>query len=946
MKASASVAAFVIAAASAAGVAALPNPYQGADTLFDVTRAAITAIPNASAGFYIGGGSGNAAAAMSFARPTQMAGPMSRMLESEANVCVAPKNASGIVIGLDAIDIFSSVTTGAALPCQGSSDNSGFGLAYSGTPPVFASGNGAQTWKWVLALLYGGLDSSSGIVDCNQSGRAALVANWSNLFQTTCANGNAACASAPISNQLWHAFRPDDNSGTSDTFASLLGIFPRPSISAVNGFGSSPYCNAMNWDTSAANANCASGPTLQFTGPGGIPVPGGDGVHRKPPPGTWGDNPLQPGATGGATWDVLPTQMQDNDPIRRPCLGGATNVPARPGEEVCNLDGALGLVLPMVDDDFIPITNLGVQYPTNPCTSFVAGNPNNVFNCATRGAGTRRSAECANGDSLIAGLCNYPIDSVNNTAQCVATKSTVSTVIERFPALTNPDGRAYNLQLLNISTRQPLSYVPYPIPSLTGTPNATVSFAGAYNRIHQVETVLGTGAAGCRLLSMTDQIACLAQADPCSVGLDANGGKGFASNPEDVNLASGTPGAIDAVRVSQVYPGTTAVQLLGQAGEYKLARKLYFNSSFGFNLVETPEPICADGSAAGGRTCALAAATVGTACGVAAACTSASTCSAPGGNATCGFKGAVVGTLCGSISACKSLNVCSTPGGNATCDSLATFGTPCGTGACLTVGSGGGTCSDGSTGGACSAAGAVAGTACDPGNACTTVGTGGSGGTCSDGSSAGGKTCSLLGSVAGTTCGPSATCGGDTDEWALAQFEATPTKINPVLIGQNEFTLGNEFLGNDGGTGPDPQFCEDFNEQTICNVSPNMNACVSNPPGFLGSPGNVQGGPGSNPGGLAHVGAFQNGGTSTVCGNGIREAYEECDNGVSGIKVLLCQTNLVDTNIPCTVNGDCPAGDTCGPAFTTTAGNGLGSGLFPCSLTCRCVNDFVNGFCN
>jgi hypothetical protein len=167
---------------------------------------------------------------------------------------------------------------------------------------------------------------------------------------------------------------------------------------------------------------------------------------------------------------------------------------------------------------------------------------------------------------------------------------------------------------------------------------------------------------------------------------------------------------------------------------------------------------------------------------------------------------------------------------------------------------------------------------------------------------------------------------GDKDEYLLAKFEAsgqtvisgTSSDINSVLIAQKEFTLGAEFAGS--GSGPDPQFCEDFNEQMVCNDSAgapaNVNGCLANA-GVAGIPGGAAGVTGSNTGAL---GANQVAGTSTICGDGIRQAYEECDNGT----VL---------NAPASH----PLGNS---SKDTTPG--------ACSTTCRCIFDFneTSGQCN
>jgi cysteine-rich repeat protein len=582
MKTSIAIATFLVVGAGAAGVgASLPSPYQGSDTLFNVTTQAIAAAGLTPSTAYVGGGSGNGQSAM--VGGTQTTAPMSRMLNSGASICTSTThlpsgtvNAAGVVIGLDAVDILASTQSGGAAACNGTADGTGTGLAYSNAT------NGFGTWKDVLALVYGGKDNSTGTVDCNSTKRQQVVASWSNLYQNGCSNGAAVCGDATHGGALWHAFRRDDASGTSDVFASVLGLSPSTSASANNGFGTSPYCNAMNWDTSAANANCALGANKQWTGPGGVPDPtANDGVHRRPPPGTWGDAPDPSSGALGA--DVLPTSMQDNDPIRRPCQGGTTNNPARAGEEVCNINGTLGLVVPVPASDFIPKENPGlVQYPTNNCTGgFVSGKAPQVFTCAIRGTGTKHNGECPNGDALQGNQCQVPIDANNNTSQCVATKATVAHFASRN--VSTADGRAFNLNMRDGTTTDgSVGYVQQHITTATGT--LSLDFVGGHSRIHQVETAVA-GLTKCQLVDASDQIGCIAQADPCSIGFAGDTGKTWGQRAPGGAVASN----VDAARVNQVYPTTATVQALGEANEYPLGRKLYFNSILGFASAQADE---------------------------------------------------------------------------------------------------------------------------------------------------------------------------------------------------------------------------------------------------------------------------------------------------------------------------------------------------------------------
>jgi hypothetical protein len=287
--------------------------------------------------------------------------------------------------------------------------------------------------------------------------------------------------------------------------------------------------------------------------------------------------------------------MQDNDPIRRPCLGnGKTNNHSLPGEEVCNLDNALGLVLPMVASDWIigqeysnPAGGLGpqlVQYPTNNCTGFANGAAPKILNCPVNRA-SPHDGECPNGDAEIGGACIIPIDGTNGRSDCVATKASIPALVVRTN-LGSAYGRAYNLHMRDGTIRTDGSLIGYAQYPLLGG-QSTLDFAGAFNRIHAVATAVGKGAAGCQLVDMTDEIGCLTAADPCSIGV---AGLEAATWQQQTNTApSGTDPAgtwgTTALAIAGARPSVSTVQALGTSGEYQLARKLYFNSLIGFGAL-------------------------------------------------------------------------------------------------------------------------------------------------------------------------------------------------------------------------------------------------------------------------------------------------------------------------------------------------------------------------
>jgi ABC-type phosphate transport system substrate-binding protein len=288
---------FVVFAAGASAVGALDNvALQGSDTLEQLTKSVLLDCPGAtSRGItYVGGGStagGNAMMA-----GTQTVSPQSRALNPTEG-CHAQGNAGadseGLVIALDGLSIVTATSTGGM--CAG-------GLAFNttktfpvfvggtvgGTPVVGCPGCDAGTnnyrlgsWKDVLALVYAGIHPTTPtpvLKDCNGDVRRSLVNQWNSLFEGACPAGQCPAG-------LQRAFRRADLSGTTDTFAALVGLGSLPLARTVTGAVARPidFCNAFG-----------------------------------------------AGAIFGGDSDYL-----DNDPIRRTC---ATN------EQVCGRLGHLGLV--------------------------------------------------------------------------------------------------------------------------------------------------------------------------------------------------------------------------------------------------------------------------------------------------------------------------------------------------------------------------------------------------------------------------------------------------------------------------------------------------------------------------------------------------------------------------------------------------------------------------
>jgi hypothetical protein len=486
---------------------------------------------------------------------------------------------------------------------------------------------------------------------------------------------------------------------------------------------------------------------------------------------------------------VLPTSFQDNDPIRTPCVGnGSLGNSVNPEEEVCNLDGKLGLVLSIPASGFI--TDLGyTQYPVNNCNGWQVGAATEYANCAPGTSGATHAGECPNGDSAGTGGCYVPVDTINGTSQCL--NSSTQNAPSSTRTLGSYDGRTHNLHMYT-----PAGSTGTPAPAYitqvqqNGTANGvSIAFAGGMGRIHAVSTIFDKGAGpptniGCQLLDATDQLGCLVQADPCSLALAGDGARTW-NGPNEFTGSSlagqvytkGTPSSVpgtftpictfltargdtappactegtqvsDSMNIDGVYPTSTTVTELGQqVSEYQLGRKLYFNSIIGFAAIKA------------------------------------------------------------------SLNSISQDG-------------------------------------------------------------------------------------------PSDVSTGELD---FASYEATASDINPILAAVGYFALGNQSFSqlipaaqaslttnatNAGGafasattntSAFNQPFCEDFNEGIVCGATAGnaQNACHNNV-GLTGAFGIIPSDPSSVP--TADV-------VSTVCGNGIQEYYEECDNGAANSAVgSLCST--------------------------------------------------------
>jgi hypothetical protein len=124
---------------------------------------------------------------------------------------------------------------------------------------------------------------------------------------------------------------------------------------------------------------------------------------------------------------------------------------------------------------------------------------------------------------------------------------------------------------------------------------ANVPITGAFYRIHTTRTLPGTGSGGCREQDPAQQIGCLVQASPCSVGY----GDLAAAGPLTIGTAT-------AFKVNKLEPTKACIRKLinpGTGTAYPISRQLFLNTIAGFENVTGQElelARCFAGAPAGG----------------------------------------------------------------------------------------------------------------------------------------------------------------------------------------------------------------------------------------------------------------------------------------------------------------------------------------------------------
>lgn len=602
MKRSLVGAAFVVASIGAVGVSAGTTVnLKGSDTLFDFTNAMIAGCPGTAAP-YAGTGSGNGQSAM--LAGTQQVAPMSRFLNNGAcsGGAAAPTVSEGLVIGLDGLSIVGSRTTTASTTCNGNPNTAcdsnfqpttgaAFNTTITPTPAVACTtdancpagsgevcacpGGAAQPcspassgtcrytfngWRDVLRILISGFNHDvigTGAAqwaarDCSSSVRVSIANSYGNFFENNCASPGGDAAGPCV--QIRHFFRRDDFSGTTDTVVSLLGL---PAIvnpeTTVNGVlehtGATPFCNAVR-------------PAFVYPTPLPTCLQGSDA--------TW--DPTQKNLGTGCTKEnaVYRATMQDNDPVRRLCHAN---------EDICSHSGDLGLVLTMNDaTEPAPRTNAD-RFNTTACLRgrLASVTAPEVFDAITQIKQIcTRGLLCPNGDVCNnLGGCVAPATGTGNV-QCLSTRLTAPSLAissqavpvanPRIPAIA--EGRAYNQHLF----MQVGSAGAYQTNGFT-TP---LPMTGAFYRIHTSHSMNTATNRTCQFADATDQIGCLVEASPCSLGYAGLGSISASINPNS-----------DAIKLNKQSPVTACIQ--SSFFIYPFARKLYLNTVPGFAAVTGQE---------------------------------------------------------------------------------------------------------------------------------------------------------------------------------------------------------------------------------------------------------------------------------------------------------------------------------------------------------------------
>ena len=205
-------------------------------------------------------------------------------------------------------------------------------------------------------------------------------------------------------------------------------------------------------------------------------------------------------------------------------------------------------------------------------------------------AGPLEAQRCPDGLARLAGRCKAPYAGTQpppiGQFGCLANINTVPSPRK----YTNMDGRAYNLMARDPSSGALLATASGILDPRWG--------GGAFYRIHQT-TAMANGSVTCQEPDATQQIGCLVQASPCSIGYagrealfagNLNGSKAFNVRSPLSNASSPAQAiALDDVVIRRLLdPSGTANGTCGNGDgdnfgyRYPLARRLWIDASKGF----------------------------------------------------------------------------------------------------------------------------------------------------------------------------------------------------------------------------------------------------------------------------------------------------------------------------------------------------------------------------
>lgn len=490
----------------------------GSDTILEVTKEVISMCPNAMADSitYNGGGSGVGSAAM--AANTQQVAPMSRSL----------KNTEYCGISID-----SDGNGTVDLPVQGTTQGLVVGvdgIAVMANTTQVCAGNGVA----------GTTPSSSSIAVTAGSGDGACPGCSSGSYPIT--------GFLDVLRVIYGGFH---NNGTfdcnSDVRHSLANNWPALFSHAC----ASGTCTQLShaWRRSDLSGTTDAFATLVGFGSRGI------GTLSTVPSASQKVNPFcnAADATTGVVSFGGSSDFSDLDPIRRPC--GANDT-------VCEADGTLGLVLPVFYPDNSTTTSADA-YNTVACDpgAFDLENPGSA------------ALACPGNQPTFLGKCFQPFhlqpDGVTENFQCVAKKSAraFGTPSGAF------DGRVWNLAIKHVDTTK------NPVRPAAYVQDANGRFmTSSFFRIHQA-LATNTGGPTCLNTDDTQQIGCLVNSDPCSIG--------YAGREADQQAGN------QALLVNNIAPvDANILQLLQNpvpATVYPLSRRLHFASLVGFSALKGGE---------------------------------------------------------------------------------------------------------------------------------------------------------------------------------------------------------------------------------------------------------------------------------------------------------------------------------------------------------------------